>query len=58
VGMWQPVFASNADLLAPLVRASAARLLALADALDAADAGAVRALFAAANAGRRRLPPL
>lgn len=58
VGMWQPVFASNADRLAPLVRAAAARLLALAEALDAADADAVRALFAAANAGRRRLPPL
>lgn len=58
VGMWQPVFASNADLLAPLVRETAARLHALADALDAADADAVRTLFAAANAGRRRLPPL
>jgi prephenate dehydrogenase len=58
VGMWQPVFASNADRLAPLVRATAARLMALADALDAADAGVVRALFAEANAGRRRLPPL
>jgi hypothetical protein len=32
--------------------------MALADALDAADAGVVRALFAEANAGRRRLPPL
>jgi prephenate dehydrogenase len=58
VGMWQPVFASNADLLAPLVRATAARLLALADALDAADGDAVRALFRQANDGRRRLPPL
>ncbi|MBL8135302.1 MAG: prephenate dehydrogenase/arogenate dehydrogenase family protein [Acidobacteria bacterium] len=56
VGMWQPVFASNADRLAPLVRATAARLLSLADQLD--DPAAVRALFAAANAGRRRLPPL
>lgn len=54
--MWQPVFAANADQLAPLVRAAAARLAALADGLD--DADAVRALFAAANAGRRRLPPL
>lgn len=58
VAMWEPVFAANADLLAPLVRATAARLLALADALDEADAGAVQTLFAAANAGRRRLPPL
>lgn len=58
VGMWQPVFASNADQLAPLVRATAARLLSLADALDHADADAVRTLFAEANAGRRRLPPL
>ncbi len=58
VGMWQPVFAANADLLGPLVRTTAARLLGLADALDQADADAVRALFAAANAGRRRLPPL
>ncbi len=58
VGMWQPVFASNADVLAPLVRATAARLLALADALDEADADAVRTLFREANAGRRRLPPL
>ena len=57
-GMWQPVFASNADRLAPLVRETAARLAALADRLDDADADAVRALFAAANAGRRRLPPL
>jgi len=57
-GMWQPVFASNADQLAPLVRETAARLTALADRLDDADADAVRALFAAANAGRRRLPPL
>lgn len=54
--MWQPVFASNADQLAPLVREAATRLRALADHLD--DADAVRALFAAANAGRRRLPPL
>ena len=58
VGMWQPVFAANADLLAPLVRATAVGLHALADALDAADAEAVRTLFGAANAGRRRLPPL
>jgi len=56
VGMWQPVFAANADLLAPLVRDTAARLLALADQLE--DPAAVRALFAAANAGRRRLAPL
>lgn len=55
-GMWQPVFAANADQLAPLVRETAARLAALADRLD--DAAAVRALFAAANAGRRRLPPI
>lgn len=54
--MWQPIFAANADLLAPLVRDMAARLGALADQLD--DPAAVRALFAAANAGRRRLPPL
>ena len=58
VGMWQPVFASNADVLAPLVRATAARLLALADALGEADGDAVRTLFREANAGRRRLPPL
>lgn len=58
VGMWQPVFASNADVLAPLVRATASRLHALAAALDDGDADAVRTLFAAANAGRRRLPPL
>ncbi len=58
VGMWLPVFASNADVLAPLVRATAARLLALADALDEADAEAVRVLFRDANAGRWRLPPL
>lgn len=56
--MWQPVFASNADRLAPLVRETATRLLALADRLDDADDDAVRALFTAANAGRRRLPPL
>lgn len=56
VGMWQPVFAANADLLAPLVRDTAARLLALAGQLE--DAAAVHTLFAAANAGRRRLPPL
>ncbi len=54
--MWQPVFAANADLLAPLVRDVAARLHALADRL--ADAEAVHALFTAANRGRRRLPPL
>lgn len=56
--MWQPIFSSNADRLAPLVRETAARLLALAEALDQVDAEAVRALFSAANAGRRRLPPL
>jgi len=56
VGMWQPVFAANADLLAPLLRATAAQLEALAGALD--DPAPVQALFAAANAGRRRLPPL
>jgi hypothetical protein len=39
-------------------RETAARLAALADRLDDADADAVRALFTAANAGRRRLPPL
>lgn len=54
--MWQPVFAANADLLAPLVRETAARLHALADQLT--DRAAVQALFTAANAGRRRLPPL
>lgn len=56
--MWQPIFVSNADRLAPLVRETAARLHALADALDDVDAEAVRTLFEAANAGRRRLPPL
>lgn len=56
--MWQPIFVSNADQLAPLVREAAARLLALAEALDAVDAEAVQTLFSAANAGRRRLPPL
>lgn len=54
--MWQPIFAANADLLAPLVRAAAARLHDLAGRL--ADPTAVQSLFAAANAGRRRLPPL
>ncbi len=54
--MWQPVFAANADMLAPLVRDVAARLQNLAARLG--DPTAVRALFAAANAGRRRLPPL
>ncbi len=54
--MWQPILAANADLLAPLVRDTAGRLRALADSLD--DPAAVRALFAAANHGRRRLPPL
>lgn len=57
-GMWQPIFLSNADLMGPLVRAAAARLHALADALDAVDGQAIHALLAAANAGRRRLPPL
>ena len=56
VTMWQPIFAANADVLAPLVRDAAARLQDLAVRL--ADPGAVQALFAAANAGRRRLPPL
>lgn len=56
--MWQPIFAANADRLAPLVRDTAARLLALADALDGANDDAIGALFAAANAGRRRLPPI
>jgi prephenate dehydrogenase len=54
--MWQPIFAANADVLAPLVRETADRLQALASRL--ADADAVNALFAAANAGRRRVPPL
>ncbi len=54
--MWQPIFAANADLLAPLVRDTAARLQLLADRL--ANPAAVRALFAAANSGRRRVPPL
>ena len=54
--MWQPVFSANADCLAPLLRETAERLRLLADRLD--DVEAVRALFAAANAGRRRLPPL
>lgn len=56
VGMWQPILAANADQVAPLVRETADALRALADRLD--DPDAVRALFAAANAGRRRLPPL
>ncbi|HUU35543.1 MAG TPA: prephenate dehydrogenase/arogenate dehydrogenase family protein [Vicinamibacterales bacterium] len=56
VTMWQPIFAANADLLAPLVRETAARLHDLAGRLS--DPEAVRALFTAANAGRRRLPPL
>jgi hypothetical protein len=38
------------------VRDAARRLAALADSLD--DPAAVRALFAAANAGRRRIPPV
>lgn len=54
--MWQPIFAANADRLAPLLRAAAARLETLAGELEQPEA--VRALFAAANAGRRRLPPL
>ncbi len=54
--MWQPVFAANADMLAPLVRDVAARLQDLAARL--AEPAAVRSVFAAANAGRRRLPPL
>lgn len=54
--MWQPIFAANADVLAPLVREAAARLHDLAGRL--ADPAAVQSLFAAANAGRRRLPPL
>lgn len=54
--MWQPIFAANADVLAPLVREAAARLHDLAGRL--ADPAAVEALFAAANTGRRRLPPL
>jgi prephenate dehydrogenase len=54
--MWQPIFAANADVLAPLVRESADRLQAIASALG--DADAVNALFAAANAGRRRIPSL
>lgn len=54
--MWQPIFAANADVLAPLVRETASRLHELADRL--ADPAAVHALFTAANAGRRRLPPL
>ena len=53
--MWQPIFAANADLLAPLVRETAARLYALANCLD--DPDAVQALFAAANRARRRLDP-
>lgn len=53
--MWQPIFAANADVLAPLVREAAGRLQDLAARL--ADPAAVHALFAAANAGRRRLPP-
>lgn len=57
VGMWAPVFDANADALAPLVRDAAARLQALAAALESADAAAVRALFQAANDGRRRLDP-
>jgi prephenate dehydrogenase len=56
--MWQPIFAANADRLAPLVRETAARLLALADGLDAADSARVRTLFRDANAGRRRLASL
>jgi prephenate dehydrogenase len=52
--MWQPIFAANADLLAPLVRETADRLHAVASVLT--DAGAVNALFDAANAGRRRVP--
>lgn len=56
VTMWQPIFAANADRLAPLVRETAARLHDLADRLS--DPEAVRALFRAANAGRRRLPPV
>ncbi len=54
--MWQPIFAANADVLAPLVHEAGARLQDLATRL--ADPAAVQALFAAANAGRRRLPPL
>ena len=54
--MWQPIFAANADALAPLIRDVAQRLVALAGQLD--DPVAVRALFDAANAGRRRIPPV
>lgn len=53
--MWQPIFAANADRLAPLVREAAERLHAIADGL--ADPEAMIALFATANAARRRLPP-
>lgn len=54
--MWQPIFAANADAIAPLVHAMAARLNDLA--ADLTDRAAVQALFTAANAGRQRLPPL
>lgn len=54
--MWQPILAANADRLAPLLRDAADRLHAIADRLG--DPQAVDAFFAAANAGRRRLPRL
>jgi prephenate dehydrogenase len=51
--MWESLLATNADALAPLVKALAAELDQIGDALD--DRDATRRLFGAANAYRRRL---
>jgi len=51
--MWESMLATNADALGPLVKALAAELNQIGDALD--DRDATRRLFGAANAYRRRL---
>jgi prephenate dehydrogenase len=56
-GMWREIVHGNAARLAPLLRDLAARASAAADAV-ASNPDALGELFAAANAARRRLPPL
>jgi prephenate dehydrogenase len=55
-GMWVDVLRTNAVAVAPLVRALAEELTAVADALDAGDVAAIERLLQEGNEGRRRVP--
>lgn len=56
VAMWAPVWENNRDNVLPLMRAVAAELTAIADAVESHDADALTAIFDRAHAARAAFP--